>query len=143
MSGFMVIPAHSLFQTDTLRILDDNIAEDVENIIVTLRNSSLFYCPSSPQSISVSDCKTNGLDEMDLDEIISVFPNPAADFIQINITYDYISSIQIINSRGQVVLSKEGEGRENKISTRGMNSGVYLVKVFIDGKYFINKILKL
>lgn len=80
---------------------------------------------------------------MDLDEIISVFPNPAADFIQINITYDYISSIQIINSRGQVVLSKEGEGRENKISTRGMNSGVYLVKVFIDGKYFINKILKL
>lgn len=29
MSGFTVIPAHGLIQTDTLRILDDNIEENI------------------------------------------------------------------------------------------------------------------
>jgi hypothetical protein len=142
MSGFMIIPAQSLFKTDTLRILDDNLEEDIENITLTLRNSSLFNCLTSSQSVSVSDCKTSGLDELDPDQIISVFPNPATDFIQINISYDYISSIEIINSRGQVELSKEGNGRENKISIQGLNRGVYLVRVFVDGKYFIHKIFK-
>ncbi len=143
MNGVMVIPAHGLFQTDTLRILDDNLEEDIENITVTLRNSSLFDCLSPLQSISVADCKASDLYELGFEEKISVFPNPAAGFIQIDITYDYIHSIELINSRGQIVISKEGHGRENIISTKGLNRGFYLVRVLVEGKYFIHKILKL
>lgn len=72
-------------------------------------------------------------------ENISVFPNPAVDFININST-DEIQSVQVFNLIGQLVLQ---ENYNQQIDVSNIPSGGYILKLKkLDGNYLVGKFLK-
>lgn len=80
---------------------------------------------------------------------LTVFPNPAQDFINLNldITSNAVANIQIFDLNGKVVtnipnkqLAKGNNVLEIPVST--FNAGVYFTKVEVNGKTEISKFLK-
>ena len=143
MNGFMIIPAYTFFQNDTLKVIKDEIVESAENIIVSPNPSSLFNNVPAPMSIWVYDCGATGIKKRHSDNVFSVFPNPATDHIQINFAEDYNGRIQVVNMRGQEVLSCKVQGRVIRIDTNVFESGYYLVRVIVNERYFNQKLIKI
>jgi hypothetical protein len=127
MSGFMIIPANLTSNRDTLFVLKDAIAEEPKSIDVTPVTSPLFITASLPQNITVSDCVT-GIYNIPGD-IFTVFPNPAFDFVEIRFTDEFKGEIRIMNDRGQLVLSQQGQGKLNRISTHDLAKGIYFITI--------------
>ena len=74
-------------------------------------------------------------------DIISIFPNPFSDFIQIE-TNSQKTTYSIINAVGIEVLSGESTDNTITISTRNLPSGIYIVRITSDGETICQKIVK-
>lgn len=70
---------------------------------------------------------------------ISIYPNPATDFIEIKAARP-ITKIEIYNSQGKLLLIAENESR---INVSQWDKGVYFVRVFIDNDVITKKISKI
>ena len=75
------------------------------------------------------------------DEAFIVFPNPAADQIEINFMNSYLGSINLYNLKGQLVLSQKGNGKVNIIDTSALNRGLHLIKIQIGEENFLHKVM--
>ena len=65
----------------------------------------------------------------DLENNVSVYPNPATDFVMVEASSD-IRSIEITNYMGQVVSSvKSVEMTQTRINTSELSAGIYFVEV--------------
>ncbi|QQY81127.1 T9SS type A sorting domain-containing protein [Tamlana sp. s12] len=60
---------------------------------------------------------------------VSVFPNPATDFITVKLSGSQTSKIEIYNTLGQFVYSNTQASGAEKIDLRPLQSGMYLLKV--------------
>jgi hypothetical protein len=85
----------------------------------------------------------NCYDDLSLDESYDmhfvIYPNPAKDVI--NIDFDsQRCEYMMMNNLGQVVLKGVLSG-ENVISVEGVDSGIYFLKLIVDGKVAINKVI--
>lgn len=60
---------------------------------------------------------------------LTLFPNPAFDFIDVNISNSEPKKIQIFNLSGQQLKPKIDE---NRISLEGLESGIYVIKIITD-----------
>ncbi len=69
-----------------------------------------------------------GIGEDGLQETISIYPNPANDYLRIE-TNGKISNVRIINSIGQVVLEQNAGMNNVTISTEALQAGVYFVNI--------------
>lgn len=78
---------------------------------------------------------TTGINNIETDENISVYPNPANDKLYINA--NNITSVEIYNLIGEVVASY---GNMTAINTSDLSIGTYIVKVITDSKVFTQKI---
>lgn len=67
-----------------------------------------------------------------------IFPNPASDVVNIQLSDVVNGTISILDVRGNEVLSQVASGKEFTISTSNLASGVYVVKINSD-KISINK----
>lgn len=70
--------------------------------------------------------------------VISSYPNPASDLLTISIPESINKGIlSVLNSMGQVVISKELDegqgGATDQIVTSGLSNGLYIVNIFTDG----------
>jgi hypothetical protein len=75
------------------------------------------------------------------DHQISVYPNPADDFINI-LSANSVARIEIISLLGQVMISETTEAPSYKIDISGLELGLYVVKVLTkDGNTHFRKIL--
>ncbi len=71
-----------------------------------------------------------GIVENQLENLISVFPNPTNDFITIENNNDQLSSTYVIlNSLGQQILSGQLSGETTIVDIGGLSSGFYLLLV--------------
>ena len=82
-----------------------------------------------------------GIEEYQNDNLISVYPNPTSDFLNL-ITYvsSYVQIVQIFNYTGQLVYENrifKGEA----IETSNMEQGLYLLKYSNDNSFSIKKIV--
>jgi hypothetical protein len=73
-----------------------------------------------------------------LKEII-VYPNPAHNYIKINIPNNTIFSTYIYNSTGQLVSRTRNQ---DYINVAKLNSGIYFVKIKYDNTVVTKKIVK-
>ncbi len=90
--------------------------------------------PASP-TVSVKDVKEN---------IISLYPNPANNFVNINFTNipDDNIIISVFNISGQEVLSKQFKNQENiKINTSGFQNGIYFFRINTGDKSILKKVV--
>ena len=74
-------------------------------------------------------------------DIISIFPNPFSDFIQIE-TNSQQTTYSIINAVGIEVLSGESTDNSITISTHNIPSGIYILRITSDGETICQKIVK-
>jgi len=142
MNGFMIIPSNLVSQKDTIFILQDEKDERGKTISAALYESSLFKSESMPQIIFVWDCVT-GITDNPFENKITVFPNPVYDFVKIQFADYFSGTIQLINDNGQVISSIKGRDKVNTINTKGLARGMYFIKIQIDDKNYIHKIVKL
>lgn len=79
----------------------------------------------------------DGVEENDAASI-SVYPNPAHDFIRIDTqSIAPVQRVDIYNSTGQMVLSTT----ETEISVRTLPQGVYFISVFTENQKFVERIV--
>jgi len=73
---------------------------------------------------------------------ITIFPNPAKDFIQIKSESDPITRMILTDIYGKRVILKEGNYHSARIEIAGINSGIYLVRLQLEnGELITQKII--
>jgi hypothetical protein len=75
-------------------------------------------------------------------EQIRIFPNPAQDFVNVEMPKNSDYEISIINGKGQEVYKNKSNGNIT-ISTKELMNGIYVLRVInlVDSATFINKLL--
>ncbi len=77
--------------------------------------------------------------------VLEVFPNPTADLVNLYMNRNSQYSITVYNIQGQQVLSTTVNGNQTQLDVRGLNNGIYSIRV-IDtktGKVFNKKLSKI
>lgn len=90
--------------------------------------------PSEAQRISFIDLsvKALGVEATPSLANIRVYPNPANNKLSVK-SPDEISEIRIINTIGQVVISKEMNTKNHTLNISHLESGVYILQTVVDG----------
>ena len=101
--------------------------------------SSISDGSEGPYTITISGNVTLHLDGLTNSDF-SFYPNPSTDMISWNATGN-VEKIQITNLTGQVVMEVENP-INNSLNIAGLNQGVYLLHVFMDGKEGTYKLIK-
>lgn len=63
------------------------------------------------------------------EKTVSIYPNPATDFLQVNRNTEEAALVTIHNSLGQIVWSNSMTGSVNKIDLNGFSAGAYILQV--------------
>jgi hypothetical protein len=85
---------------------------------------------------------TLGMIEQEDANSLTIYPNPAEDFIQLTLDGDHAHRVKFYNSLGEVVLDTAVRDRQ-KIDLSTLSSGVYFLVLEKDGRRLKKKILKL
>ncbi len=97
----------------------------------------------------LSDLITDVKDTPELSDAIAIFPNPARDYLYINISDDnqFIESIEIYDQLGRLYISKSFEASEgsggHSISLAGLPPSVYFVKIISQNSIIYKKFIKI
>ena len=142
MNGFMIIPSNQASRKDTIYVLSDNSAEGAKCIIATLDPSPLFTSTLLPRFIFVYDCIT-GINDTPGNKKFTIFPNPVHNIAEIDIEGDYHGFIYIFDEKGRLVLMQETNDSQNFIDATRFANGIYFIKIQIDNKIQVEKIIKL
>jgi Secretion system C-terminal sorting domain/SprB repeat len=84
--------------------------------------------PSNSNADTKMD-KISSNDNAASDNNISVYPNPASNFVNLNMEAAANSQVTFYNAAGQVVLQKMTEGSQNRIDISNLAKGDYLVAI--------------
>ncbi len=87
---------------------------------------------------------TNLMNEGHSDAPFNLFPNPAGDFLNISAGAVYSSiNIEVIDALGKVLIKqKDADVQHFNINSSGLASGVYFVKITVDEKTAVLKLVK-
>ncbi len=92
--------------------------------------------------VQVNVCGATGVEEYSKNSTISVFPNPSTGLFNVKLNSNSDSSIEIINTLGQTVYSESVFTENQIINLQHLQSGLYSVKIYENGKFVsINKII--
>ena len=73
---------------------------------------------------------------------ISIFPNPAKDYIQIKSEQEPIGQVILTDIYGKKIIVKEGSDHSIRFKIDGINTGIYLVQIQLEnGKLISQKII--
>ncbi|MBO6117871.1 MAG: T9SS type A sorting domain-containing protein, partial [Bacteroidales bacterium] len=79
----------------------------------------------------VEDCGESGIEDVNGNASINIYPNPAKDVITLDIehlTLNNADAVTIFNSNGQVVYRFNITSQKFNIDVSGLESGVYYIK---------------
>lgn len=82
---------------------------------------------------------TFSIDEIMADKI-SLFPNPASDFVEFNSEY-VIKQIKLFNNEGKLFIDKNVGEETTKLSLSGLPKGVYLVQISFNNSIITKKLI--
>lgn len=126
------MPACSSIYCDTLKV------DSLGNIIQKSTGASF--------TLNVLDPNTISIDESDFSSS-RIFPNPATEFIQIEIDVNSTGNlnIELISLNGSIVNSTSGEVKSGlntfEIDVRDVVSGIYFIKISKDGTNHFEKVI--
>jgi hypothetical protein len=119
-----------------------------EECICTTMDLELIFYKKGIDSCGVADNRTNtGLNSNHLSETIEIYPNPAQDYIYIQISSESLPVIiQINNSKGQTINHMYLNHSNERIDITSLEPGIYFVSFFSDkqtvNNRFLNMLLK-
>jgi hypothetical protein len=83
---------------------------------------------------------TNGIENIENNEDIQIYPNPAAS--SINIQTSEKASIKIINMKGQVIKNIYNVAHNAKIDVSNLTNGIYIIKAISEKGITTKKLIK-
>ncbi|MFZ7116132.1 MAG: phospholipase D-like domain-containing protein [Bacteroidota bacterium] len=116
-----------------------------ENVLIihddTIANIFLQAFKASFERLggSMQDCSSSSIDEQDVE--MKIYPNPAKDYLKVELPAGIINSIYIYSNVGTVVRSEKPGS--NLINTSDIVSGSYVIKVVTPQKIYFKKFLKI
>jgi len=78
----------------------------------------------------------------EMEHEILIYPNPANQFIHIELSQSEEIKIEILDAAGKLFISKRGNGRVNEIDLSSLSKGIYLVQVTSKSGRTTQKIIK-
>jgi hypothetical protein len=86
---------------------------------------------------------SNAITENNINDNISVFPNPTSNMVTVEITNNNFvkGNIEVLNSVGQVVINVAITNNKNTINTSKLADGVYYIKTTLDDKMGYKKLM--
>ncbi len=121
------------------------IAGAINQSFTATNNGNYAVVVSTNNCSDTSACvliTTVGLDETSLQNNITIQPNPAHDKITITSMQINFSSIQIINTVGEIVLQTKNKNNQADIDVSKLPQGVYQVKIYLDKNVVMKKFMK-
>ncbi|HUH36125.1 MAG TPA: T9SS type A sorting domain-containing protein [Moheibacter sp.] len=88
-------------------------------------------------------CDTLGVADFNDEGNISIYPNPAADFVQVSSKASKIDSYDLTDTSGRKVLSSKVNAFETKIDIKHLPKGVYILTLKSNGQSIHKKIVKI
>ena len=114
------------------------------NHILTVTQASTGCTSTDDINITFNSCV--GLNEVDADLNVNLYPNPANNFVTIEIFDKYNEGnlkLEILNSIGQVVSSRNISSSNEKVimDVNNFSKGMYLVRISSDKLYMTKKLI--
>ncbi len=102
-------------------------------------NDSILF----PQEFeNIRDDETDNLPVgLTTDSLVSIYPNPATDYIEIKGLDDQDWLLIILDNKGVKVIGKTIDNVNNRINTDDLFPGMYYVLVSKEGKFHFDKIV--
>jgi len=102
-------------------------------------------CPFITDAVftqSVSAC--TGINEFIDGNLVSIYPNPAKDFMTIDLATDFTegATMHIINAFGEIVLTEKAISNSTTLKTENLPNGIYFIKVESKNGSTIKKFIK-
>lgn len=76
-----------------------------------------------------------GVRETNANRNISIYPNPAERFFDIRSEYIPVDRVEIYNANGQLKKAEHLPKDQNRVTTDGLDSGVYYLRLYSSGKF--------
>ncbi|MDC3308661.1 T9SS type A sorting domain-containing protein [Crocinitomicaceae bacterium] len=115
-------------EDQAVRVLDDQtVTQPWYASMIHLVTDGLSYSNGNALAIRVLSGSA-GIEETE-NNIFNVYPNPAIDVINVTFTENFNGSVSILNVTGKEVMTSTVKGAQHSVSTDGLSSGVYYVKV--------------
>lgn len=124
---------------------DSHVPESYEDEIDYLKGwilERLTWLDNNMQKFQIDDNTSISTDESPF-FFIRIFPNPAYGQMYIE-SNEPIDKIEVITLDGNVLISDVSDGKQSySINVRSLNSGIYLVRISIQKRVYIRKIIKM
>ena len=115
-------------EDQAVRVLDDQtVTQPWYASMIHLVTDGSSYSNGNALAIRVLSGSA-GIEETE-NNIFNVYPNPAIDVINVTFTENFNGSVSILNVTGKEVMTSTVNGAQLSVSTDGLSSGVYYVKV--------------
>jgi len=117
---------------------------NAEIIQYVKESASIYTTPNNELGYGIPNlelARSLSVSELELNETISIYPNPAIDNIKVNLPKSMNkASVAVFNVLGKKIITQEINATNNKIKISHLNSGIYLLK-FTNGN--VSQTLKL
>lgn len=123
----------------TQQLLVDNI----ETAIPT-NNEYTFSSVVANHTIEVVFAEETGIEEIDLDATVLLFPNPATSHIEISLSNDLLinSRLDIYDVYGRKIATQMMNNTSAKVDISGYSTGMYLVRISNDNGVVVKNFIK-
>jgi len=105
---------------------------NAEIIQYVKESASIYTTPNYELGFGIPNlelARSLSINELQLTETISIFPNPATDNVKVNLPKNMEeASVNVFNVLGKKVITQKINATNNKIKISHLNSGVYLLK---------------
>lgn len=123
----------------TQQLLVDNI----ETAIPT-NNEYTFSSVVANHTIEIVFVEETGIEEVDLDATVLLFPNPATSHIEIRLSNDLLinSTLDIYDVYGRKIATQMMNNTSAKVDISGYSTGMYLVRISNDNGVVVKNFIK-
>jgi hypothetical protein len=97
-----------------------------------------FFLPAEPVEQSFEIVTVTSVDEWS--SVLSIFPNPVSDFLNIAFPESMAGDIVLVNQQGQVVVRANRSDRV--LDLRQLERGIYVVRIQTENEIILHKIIK-
>ena len=138
-----MIPAENNDEFDFIYLGGTNWDPESEGYVVSAPDGSILVNQSSsgqvPESVTgIIACEENtGISNLSSDQLISVFPNPTKEFIEVDAPSRYYHSDVVLYDMGGVEIYRWKYWKGELLNMENINSGVYFLE--FQGKEVIKK----
>ncbi len=102
---------------------------------------------STSKSISRSNVKhvqANSISNLDLSKLVSIYPNPASNIINVNMNTTLINNaiIELYDATGKLLTQQKVTNEFTSLNINGLSNGIYTVRIITDNEQTIKRIVK-